>query len=183
MVDIDFLTPPQPADEATAVAAERRLGRRIPDAYREFLLQERNGGRLVPNVCVLPEARRVGVGVTDFLGVGRPDETDLVRVAVQYRDRVPDDMLPVAHAEGGNLVCLSLSDHDPGAVFFWDHEEEADEGERPTRENLHWIAGSLREFAAALRPMSDVAAGGPVARDAWTDPELLREVQEPGDDR
>jgi SMI1-KNR4 cell-wall len=183
MVDIDFLTPPQPADEANAAAAERRLGRRIPNAYREFLLQERNGGRPVPNVCILPEARRVGVGVTDFLGVGHPDDTDLVRVAVQYRDRVPDDMLPVAHAEGGNLVCLSLGDHEPGAVFFWDHEEEADEGEPPTRGNLHWIAGSLRDFAAALRPMLDVAAEGPVARDAWIDPERRREVQEPGDDR
>jgi hypothetical protein len=90
-------------------------------------------------------------------------------------------MLPIAHAEGGNLVCLSLGDHDPGAVFFWDHEEEA-EGEPPTRGILHWIAESLRDFAAALRPMSDVAAEGPVARDAWTDSELLREVQEPGDE-
>jgi hypothetical protein len=183
MLNIDFLTPPEPADEMSVAQAERRLGRRIPEDYREFLLQERNGGRPAANVSVLPEARRVGVGVTDFLGVGHPDDTDLVRVSAQYRDRVPADLLPVAHAEGGNLVCLSLVGRDPGAVYFWDHEEEADEGAPPTRENLYRIAGSFRDFAASLRPASDTPASGPVVRDAWIDPAFLRELQEPGDHR
>lgn len=106
MFEIEFLTPAHPADETSVAQAERRLGRRIPEDYRGFLLQQRNGGRPAANVSVLPEARRIGVGVTDFLGVGHPDDTDLAGVAARYRDRVPADLLPVAHAEGGNLVCL-----------------------------------------------------------------------------
>jgi hypothetical protein len=183
MFQIEFLTPAQPTDEASVAQAERRMGRRIPRDYREFLLRERNGGRPAANVSVLSEARRVGAGITDFLGVGRPDDTDLAGVAAQYRDRVPADLLPVAHAEGGNLVCLSLSGDDPGAVYLWDHEEEAEEGEPPTRRNLHRIAGSFRDFAASLRPASDAPAGGPVARYAWIDPAFLRELREPGDHR
>ena len=183
MFEIEFLTPPQPADETSVAQAERRLGRRIPEDYREFLLQERNGGRPTANVSVLPEARRVGAGVTDFLGVGHPDDTDLAEVSAQYHDRIPADLLPVAHAEGGNLVCLSLGDHDRGAVYFWDHEEEAEEGEPPARRNLHRIADSFRDFAASLRPVSGAPAREPVARDAWIDPALLRELQKPGDHR
>lgn len=183
MFEIEFLTPPQPADETSVARAERRLGRRIPEEYREFLLHERNGGRPSSNISVLPGARRVGVGVTDFLGVGHSDDTDLARVSAQYHDRIPADLLPVAHAEGGNLVCLSLGGHDRGAVHFWDHEEEAEEGEPPARRNLHRIADSFRDFAASLRPVSDAPASEPVARDAWIDPALLRELQEPGDHR
>jgi hypothetical protein len=89
MFEIEFLTPAQPTDEASVAQAERRMGRRIPRDYREFLLRERNGGRPAANVSVLSEARRVGAGITDFLGVGRPDDTDLAGVAAQYRDRVP----------------------------------------------------------------------------------------------
>jgi SMI1-KNR4 cell-wall len=181
MFEIDFLTPPQPAAEASVAQAERRLERRIPEDYREFLLQERNGGRPTANVSVLPEARRVGVGITDFLGVGHPADSDLAEVSAQYRDRIPADLLPVAHAEGGNLVCLSLGDRDPGAVYFWDHEEEAEEEEPPTRRNLHRIAGSFRELAASLRPMSDAPAREAVVRDAWIDPAFLGKLQEPGD--
>jgi SMI1-KNR4 cell-wall len=183
MLNIDFLTSPELADEMSVAQAERRLGRRIPEDYRKFLLQERNGGRPAANVSALPEARRVGVGVTDFLGVGHPDDTDLLRVSEQYRDRVPADLLPVAHAEGGNLVCLSLGGRDRGAVYFWDHEEEAEEGASPTRENLYRIAESFHDFAASLRPASDAPASGPVVRDVWIDPALLRELQEPGDHR
>lgn len=109
--------------------------------------------------------------------------TDLARVSAQYHDRIPADLLPVAHAEGGNLVCLSLGGHDRRAVYFWDHEEEAEEGEPPARRNLHRIADSFRDFAASLRPVSDAPASEPVARDAWIDPALLRELQEPGDHR
>ncbi len=36
-------------------------------------------------------------------------------------------MLPIALAEGGNLVCLSVANDDFGSVHFWDHEAEAEE--------------------------------------------------------
>jgi hypothetical protein len=68
-----------------------------------------------------------------------------------YNGRVPSWLLPVADDEYGNLYAVSLRSHDLGSVWFWDHEEEADEGEAPSEENISRKAGSWGEFLQGLQ--------------------------------
>lgn len=63
----------------------------------------------------------------------------------------PMDRLPVARDEYGNLYTLSLREKDFGSVWFWDHEEEADEGDPPSEDNIEHRADGWNEFLAGLQ--------------------------------
>jgi len=72
-----------------------------------------------------------------------------------FSGRHPSWLLPVAQDEYGNLFCLSLRDEDFGTVWFWDHEEEADEDEPPTEDNVSQIATDWRAFIERLGPIEE----------------------------
>jgi len=166
---ISFLDDERPATTEQLRRAEEVLGVPLPAEYAQFLAT-RNGGRPEPNVCDLPQARELGVGVALLFGVDRAPESDLLTQHRALLGRVPADRLPVAEAEGGNLVCLSLRD---GGVDFWDHEWEAEEGEDPGEDNLTRIADGFSAFIAALQPLDEPQPGA--VREAWIDPALLAE--------
>ena len=108
--------------------------------------------------------------------MGAYDDAGLLRAQETYRNRVPAWLLPVAKAEGGNLILIALSGDDAGAVYFWDHEQEADEGEPPTTENLYRLADSFEDYVHQLShdlPEEDFA---PPVR-MWVDPEFLKELR------
>jgi hypothetical protein len=131
-----------PVPETAVEELERRLGRVLPPAYRAYLRQQ-NGGWLEDN----NEAVKI------VFGVGAdPSALDLWRKLDVFAGRVPSWLLPVAQDEYGNLFCVSLRDADLGSVWFWDHEEEADEGEPPTEDNLTRRDDDWTAFLASLRP-------------------------------
>jgi hypothetical protein len=70
-----------------------------------------------------------------------------------YHDRVPTWLLPVAGDEYGNLFAISLRANDFGSVWFWDHEEEADEGESPAEGNIELKAPNWAAFLEGLQPI------------------------------
>lgn len=178
MLNLQFSPPCGPAPDEAIAGAERQLEVRIPRDYRQFLLEVCNGGRPEDNVFERLDDD-VSTGVVSFLGVGRPDaHDDMVKVYEIFKDRVPSWLLPVARAEAGNLICISIRKEDEGAIYFWDHELEADEGEPPTEENLTLLADSFRSFASALRP----TAGEEMPQDmevkrAWVDPAFLEQLK------
>ena len=144
---IEFISPCEPATEEEVTEAERLVEVRIPEDYRGFLLGECNGGRPKTNVLDDDDA---GVGVDEFLGVGTGGDSDIARVYETSRDRMPSWLLPVAHAAGGNLICLSLREEDRGSVWFWDHEVEAEEGREATEENLTRVDDRFSSFVSRL---------------------------------
>jgi hypothetical protein len=68
-------------------------------------------------------------------------------------------MLPVANAEGGNLLLLSLK---TGEVFFWDHELEAYDEYSDGSEACVKIAFSLGQLLEDLKPNDSVSANAKV---------------------
>src|SRR5687768_9249320 len=126
MLNVGFSSPCSPAPEGALADTERQLEVKIPEDYREYLLEICNGGRPQDNVF---EQGEVSTGVASFFGVGHPeDDEDMIKVYEIYKDRVPSWLLPVADTEEGNLICISIRQEDEGAVYFWDHELEASEG-------------------------------------------------------
>src|SRR5262245_8123323 len=124
--------------EAAIAGLERRLGRTLPNDYRSFLLKY-NGG--VPELNSFPIPQIGEGGINAFFGIreGKNDD-DLEAERRRMKDRMPKHLLPIAEAEGGNLVCISFGAKDHGSVYFWDHEEEADEDELPDHTNLYKLA-------------------------------------------
>lgn len=90
-----------------------------------------------------------------MFGIGNvPDWGDLWKTLDIYADRVPHWLLSVAEDEYGSLFCISLRDSGHGSVWFWDHEEEADEAEPPTEDNLTYRAASWPDFLESLQPVA-----------------------------
>ena len=132
---------------------EQRIGRTLPAAYRDYLLAQ-DGGRLSDN----------SEGLKSIFGLGELSKwSSLWHVLEVYADRHPPWLLLVADDECGNLFAISLRDEDLGSVWFWDHEEEGDEGEPPTEDNItprapDWVAflDSLEPETGTLPPEEEI---------------------------
>ena len=128
---------------------ERLLGVTLPGDYRLFLLAH-NGGRPTPDGFLKSRDESDRDAIDWFLGVQAGAHNDLLSYVETYRDRIPPDLLPIAHDPFGNLVCLAVAGPRSGWVYFWDHEEEAPEGEAPDYRNVAPIARSLYAFLDGL---------------------------------
>ncbi len=144
----------QPLQEADILRLEQELRAELPRDYRSFLLAH-NGGTPDPDVFIIggdPEDEDV---VSQFLGIQQGEYEDLFNLLGVFRGRIPDNLLPVARDPFGNLICLSITGENRGKVYFWDHEEEAMEGEVPDYRNVSWIADSFKSFLDSLRAGTD----------------------------
>lgn len=130
-----------------------------------------NGGEVEP----VGSESAADVGVVAVLGAGRGDHLDLEDRLARCRDgRMPDGLVPIADAEGGNLVCVSVRSSDFGTVWFWDHESELVE------ESVVRIASDFDAFVADL--CRGVGEELPTMTESWIDPSLLAELEgEDGD--
>jgi hypothetical protein len=152
-------TPPVPESELLSIEASLSLS--IPDGYRAFL-QVTDGGRPVED-WFSPM-----VGVTDFLGT-----RDIVETRSRLRGRLPETLLPIAAAAGGNLVCISVAEGEAGTIYFWNHELEH-LGDRAVAR----LASSFDDFVAHLRVAPPVELPPNRMISVHVDPQFLKEVRE-----
>jgi cell wall assembly regulator SMI1 len=134
-----------PASTHLVARLEQHVRRALPPAYRDYLT-EQDGGRLSDN----SEALNQILGLGDL-----PEFASLWHKLEVYADRVPYWLLPVATDAFGNLFAVSLRDEDNGSVWFWHHEEEADEDEPPTEDNIKLMAPDWPTFLASLQPADE----------------------------
>ena len=148
-----------PASEEAVSAFESKMGLRLSDFFRAFLLSW-DGAKPMGNVFKIDA--KIDFAVQRFIPLA-----EITRQR-QYMENIPDRAYPVALAEGGNYVFLDESK--AGAVFYWDHDE-------PT--NIRQIATNFGEFLDLLEPVDlkkDDFADYKVKR-VWVDPEFLKKLQ------
>lgn len=93
--------------ERDLLAAEERLGIRLPSDLRRYLL----------------EVSYVVCGHKEPVTIGTGDYTDLTSVIADAREvGVPSDLIPVCE-DNGDFYCLTPS----GEVVFWSHDGTIDE--------------------------------------------------------
>lgn len=148
-MSVNYLRREPPASPDLIARLEQRIGRALPDTYRDYLLHQ-DGGRLEDN----HQAVNTVFGLGDV-----PRWANMWSRLDTFAGRVPDWLLPVARDEYGNLFAVSLRDEDRGSVWFWDHEQEVDEDEAPTEDNLTRVAGDWPAFLQSLRPTSATTTG------------------------
>ena len=149
----------RPVSESELARVETSLGVSIPDGYRTFL-QATDGGRPVEDTFS-PK-----IGVTNFLGA-----RGIVKQRDRLRGRIPGTLLPIADAEGGNLICISIDEGDLGAIYFWDHELD---GEKAAER----LAASFDDFVSKLRVLSREDLPPARVISVQIDPEFLKMVRE-----
>ena len=159
-----------PLDDATLSRFETANALQLPLDYRSFLLNS-NGGDPEPNIVTAGDSN--SFDVRTFFGLD--DTGDSITAALKtYRERVPANCLPIADDNCGNLFVLATEGDTLGAVYFWDHEFEADDGEPARTDNLTLIAESFSDLLARLQPSSidDVELKPGQVKSVWIDPEF-----------
>lgn len=151
---VSFKKAISPVDPEELSGFEQRMGGRLPEDYREFLLS-RNGGRVYDNDLATPEGEEIGIAVRSFFSIGDTGEDAIEECLAVYSGRYPGGLLPIAEAAGGNLIMLQIDRPGEGKVYFWDHETEADEEVQPFWGNLTYVASSFSDFQRSLVPYVD----------------------------
>lgn len=133
---------------------ELRLSFRFPEEYRQFLLAH-NGGKPQPGVFHFTNDRgtRSDSCVDWFLAIYDGEYDNFETYFNMYKVdqvRLPAELIPIAHDPGGNLVCISVDGPRCGAIYFWDHEKEAGNGDTPTYSNVYIVSQSFNQFLDSL---------------------------------
>ena len=151
----DSLGPP--LTERDIAAIEREFGVSLPGDYRAFL-RKHNGGSPSPDAFPIFRDSADTHGILNrFLGISPGDYDDMLAVRKVFQERVPPDLLPIACDPGGNLICLAVAGTNRRRIYFWDHEEEADEGEPPTYDNVYFVAESFTDLLNNLTELPENA--------------------------
>lgn len=128
--------------------AENRIGVKLPDEYRQFLLRH-NGGHPEPYglnfECEGEEPQLAAVAY--FLAIYDGEDENFFDYFETYKDRIPPELIPIARDPGGSLVLLSVKDAHKGKVYFWQQDFEPDE---PDYSNICFVANSFDEFLNSL---------------------------------
>ena len=135
---------------------ESLLNTNFDEDYKSFLLQH-NGG--IPEVNIFDISDKNQSGVNSFIPL-----SELVSENSKVLD-TPSWAIPIAWAEGGNYVMLSLKGD--GQVIFWDHE---------LPEEITTLADSFAEFILSLKPfdINSVELKEGQVKKAWIDPDFLK---------
>lgn len=160
---------PMPEDEV--VGLERSLGTRLPESYRRFLLTHGRCGfeagtyftSLEP---MQPDFEDTNEGeIMSFLGARSEDGSGIAFSIDTFRDRMPETIIPIGYDMMGNQICIGIAGPERGKIYFWDHEDEWDEGDYTSEglpvppdikfQNVHLIAHSFEEFFDQLYVRED----------------------------
>jgi hypothetical protein len=116
-----------PVSPTELAEIERHLGVRLPESYREFLLQI-GGARFGELVVVRMMQVSPGGGpdmretFDHFFGGGPEKHLALLENIKLYGRRFSDKVIPIGDDLFGNLTCLGIKGKRLGKVYFWDHD-------------------------------------------------------------
>lgn len=129
--------------EQELAALEKQLGINLPNDYRDFL-KKNNGGYPEPDGFSFSNGED-GSSVDKFLEVSDSKTASLISYYNTYKNRIPKSYFPIAKDPGGNLILIEI-DHDGSGIYFWDHENESEDGDPPGMDNIYLVSSSFDEF-------------------------------------
>jgi len=141
--------------EGAAIEAfENRLGHRLPDDYRRFIL-EVNGG-ILDDSC-----RQFSHGVvTQLFGIGEENEDGDLEDANRWFHVSPSrELLYAGHDSSGTNILVALVGEHRGQVWIQDTADPRPDGSNPRvswhdRRDMEKVADSFSEFLGQLKPLS-----------------------------
>jgi hypothetical protein len=122
---------------------------KFPQTYKGFLLLT-NGGS--PEKSIFNEEYEV----RNFFGLIPEYSYGLLERKKMYKNRIPNNMFPIANNSGGDLFLISIKGKDYGKIYFWDHNCEAEENQEPGYSNMTLLADSFDEFINGLKNESEL---------------------------
>lgn len=134
----------------------------LPTDYKEFLLKH-NGGS--PNFDTFEINNDFSDGSSSFddirffFGIDNTSSRknyDIFKKIKQSKNRIPEELLPIATDSLGNIICIGIKEKHYGKIYFWDHENEAgarnpfDNTIKPWWENITLITNNFTDLLNSL---------------------------------
>jgi hypothetical protein len=144
------LFPRQPETSASIAAFEAQYQLRLPDEYRQFLLQY-GGATLSPHYFDYPcpwtqEATRTTLDQFETL-------PEAEQALLNLAGEIPPVYLPIASNNPGDVVLIGSDSSNLGQIFYWVNGLQLDRGSDPYYVgNIAHVANSLGEFLALFQP-------------------------------
>jgi hypothetical protein len=147
---------PQVTD-AQIKAFEQSYGHRLPDDYRQFLL-DLNGGRPDNARCEFEQGVVNRLFSLDDIN-GDDESRDLATRANRQRARLPSpDLLYIGHDGCGGWLLLALAGEHRGELWLMVEGERPDDANPRVlwhdRRDMQKLANSFEQFLRSLRPLS-----------------------------
>lgn len=123
---------------------EQKLGDRLPDEYRQDLL-EYNVNTPDPSTFKFPNSD-VRFQLFSFLGI-----TEVINDSIWYTkqmlgDSLPQSLIPIASLMNGGFVCLGIRDAERGKIFYFGDTQDIEISGSENTENIIQIAENFDEF-------------------------------------
>lgn len=118
----------------------------IPDPYRAFLLKQNGGNMGNKNTFKVPKMYGE-FGFHEFFGIHEGlGGLDYIQTTYTKRKRFPAHYFAIASDVAGNLILMGQDEKKFGQIFFWYHEGEVSENEKPWEKNIYKIAKDFNSF-------------------------------------
>ena len=129
----------------------------IPEPYKAFLLQY-NGGHTGDKNTFKVKKMRGEFGFDEFFGIHEGLRgLDYIQTTYTKRNRFPKHYFAIASDVSGNLILMGQNEKKFGKIYFWYHEGEVSENEKPWEKNIYELAKNLEGFLNSLHeePIQD----------------------------
>ena len=152
-----FLNSAEPVSYKDVFKVGDDLGVKLPEEYVEFIVND-NGGTPAPDMLYdfydeVSEQENTSV-IRKFFSFYSDEKSarnniKLICNVMRREKTIPFDMIPIADDPTGNVICISLSKNDYGAIYYLNHEfEDSDTGYLMKSK----ITNSFKEFIENLYP-------------------------------
>lgn len=126
---------------------EKQINANLPEDYKRFLILN-NGGQ--PDKTEFTVKKYGSSILQRFFGFNTPYKTDNFDYILNtFKNRVPDDFLPIGRDMLGNLVLLGTRKKYDGKIYFWWHENEGEK--KAWLKNIFSISKSFTDFFDNLK--------------------------------
>lgn len=137
-----------PLTETTLADYESRLGARLPDDYRRYLLEQ--NGSLPEQTCyAMPEETDWIEDVDQMSGLGDPADDRSLSHYLTGNHGIPSGWIPIAHSGFGDYTVLSVREEDFGCVYYLFHEIHGYDPDNRT-DGVYLLGGSFTEWIEGL---------------------------------
>ncbi|MDF2927174.1 MAG: / family protein [Paenibacillaceae bacterium] len=149
---------------------KKMIDSELEHTYEKFLM-EFNGGEPTFNIFTIKNAEKNGIqqfSVRNFFGIGIQKDDDLLIQLEVFKERLPKDVIPIARTEGGNILCINLTENDYAQIVLFDHELE----------EVIFVCNTFEEFLNDLQPYENINLEGYTVKKVWIDPDFLKSLNQ-----
>lgn len=150
----------EPVTENEIKMVEEKFEVKFPLDYVEVAMKY-NGAHVSPELFQVEGKEKV---FGTLLTYDNEDDENILEVFNDYKDTLPEKIIPFAFDPSGNLICFDYKNHEENPiVVFWEHENAGEkemlirqEGltaiqvEELARENIFYIAETFTDFLSKL---------------------------------